>query len=97
MFVVALSSSGAQSACVMSYLPKIVAYLVLLFGSSLGLAKTPWGEKDTLDLVREARTFHIMFFTGREAAQAKARLASLSSRDLFATFQKIARAESKDP
>lgn len=61
------------------------------------LAETPWGEKDESDVLRDAQTYHIMFATESDAARARARLAGKSGKDLFLAFQKLARAESKDP
>jgi hypothetical protein len=61
------------------------------------VAKTPWGEKDESDVLREAQTYHIMFATEHEATRARARLVTKTGKDLFVAFQKLARAESKDP
>lgn len=80
-------------------MPKLVnALLVALLSSSptVCVSKTPWGEKDETDSIQEARTFHIMFLTEREAANAKQRLAGKNGKALFAAFQALARAESKD-
>ncbi|MBB4843846.1 hypothetical protein HNP55_002369 [Paucibacter oligotrophus] len=60
-------------------------------------AMTPWGEKDEYDTLREAHTYHIMFSSQQAAQDVHRRLSGLSGPALFEQFQKIARAESKDP
>lgn len=78
--------------------PSIILFTALLVAAPFTcLAETPWGEKDESDVLREAQTYHIMFATERDAARARARLAAKSGKDLFVAFQKLARAESKDP
>jgi PPIC-type PPIASE domain len=81
----------------MSRLSSFVAILLCLLAPYVCSAKTPWGEKDISDTLREARAYHIMFLSERDAVQAKARLAAFGARDLLSAFQRIARAESKDP
>lgn len=81
----------------MSKLPIFLLTALLTTAPFTCTAKTPWGEKDESDVVREARTYHIMFATERDAAKARARLAGKRGTDLFSAFQKLARAESKDP
>lgn len=71
--------------------------LVLALLSCQVLAATPWGEKDEADMLREARTYHIMFSTEQAAQEAYARLKSLNGATLFEGFQKLAKSESKDP
>jgi hypothetical protein len=75
----------------------LAAAFLLTAASLTAQAETPWGEKDEADLLREARTYHIMFKSEQDAAAAKARLSAKSDKELFSAFQKLARAESKDP
>lgn len=74
----------------------LIAFL-LLAATQPTQAMTAWGEKDASDSVREARTYHIMFSTERDAAKARSMLAGQSGKSLFAAFQNIARTQSKDP
>ena len=58
---------------------------------------TPWGEKDDTDVLRAARSYHIMFASEQSAQDAYRRLSGLQGATLFERFKATARAESKDP
>lgn len=58
---------------------------------------TPLGEKEEGDVLREAQTYHVMFSSEKDAVAARATLEGKRGANLFAEFQKLARARSKDP
>ncbi|WP_431261640.1 peptidylprolyl isomerase [Roseateles chitinivorans] len=74
-------------------LPTLLALLLVTPAFSL----TPLGEKEDGDSLREAQTHHVMFATEKDAAAARATLDGKQGANLFAEFQRLARARSKDP
>lgn len=74
-------------------LPTLLALLLVTPAFSV----TPLGEKEDGDSLREAQTYHVMFSSEKDAAAARATLEGKQGANLFAEFQKLARARSKDP
>ncbi len=74
-------------------LPTLLALLL----ATPAFSVTPFGEKEEGDVLREAETYHVMFSSEKDAAAARATLDGKRGANLFAEFQKLARARSKDP
>lgn len=74
----------------------IAALLALAISGSCWSA-TPWGEKDEGDVLKEARTYHIMFSTERDAQIVHRKLEGRKGKDLLNEFRKLAKIHSKDP
>lgn len=57
---------------------------------------TSWGEKDERDVLKAARTYHIMFSTPQSAQAVHRHLVGFKGAALLEQFKKTARAESRD-
>jgi hypothetical protein len=76
---------------------KSLAMLLGLLHVLTSFALPPDGSKDEDDVLREARTFHILFKSEKEATSAWAQLKDTPPGQLLRAFQNMARTRSKDP
>lgn len=79
------------------FLKRALLTSLSLLAAAPAFCVTPLGEKEDGDTLREAQTYHVMFTSEKDAAAARATLDGKKGANLFAEFQKLARARSKDP